>query len=99
MYNSPLAVCLCPLLCSSFSLLASGAADDSVCIFGPATASDPSSASSATAAASSSGLALLHSEKNAHRGDVNCVSWNPQQGHLLCTVGDDAVIKIWKFTQ
>lgn len=38
------------------------------------------------------------SVKKAHDGDVNCVRWHPLDGSLLASVGDDGLVKIWKFT-
>lgn len=30
-------------------------------------------------------------------GDVNCVCWHPQDGSILCSVGDDGTVRIWHF--
>lgn len=34
---------------------------------------------------------------NAHDGDINCVRWCPHDSSLLVTVGDDAVVKLWRW--
>lgn len=39
------------------------------------------------------------SVRKAHDGDVNCVRWHPLDGSLLASVGDDGLVKIWKFIQ
>ena len=36
--------------------------------------------------------------KGAHDGDVNCVRWHPYDGSMLASVGDDGLIKIWRFS-
>lgn len=112
-------------------LIASGGADDAICIFGPpqappaaaaaatagadasvaaaataasATAVEPTAAAASAAAPASaltsspSDLCLLHTQTGAHSGDVNCVSWNPTNSSLLCSAGDDGLIKIWRLT-
>uniref|UniRef100_A0A7S2P244 Probable cytosolic iron-sulfur protein assembly protein CIAO1 homolog n=1 Tax=Leptocylindrus danicus TaxID=163516 RepID=A0A7S2P244_9STRA len=33
----------------------------------------------------------------AHAGDVNCVRWNPRDGALLATTGDDGLVRIWRY--
>jgi len=113
-------------------LLASGGADDAICIFGPtnanaahsasnavapntnltpnannntnanASASSTSDSSTSTPSSSSlppppSDLNLLHLHKNAHDGDVNCVAWHPTRPDLLCSVGDDGCVKLWRW--
>ena len=43
-------------------------------------------------------FALDASVGNAHDGDVNCVRWHPTDGKKLVSVGDDGLIKIWRYT-
>ena len=31
----------------------------------------------------------------AHSGDINCVRWNPRDGSVIATAGDDGVVRIW----
>ena len=33
--------------------------------------------------------------KQAHEGDVNCVSWHPTKPHVLASGGDDEKVKVW----
>ena len=33
----------------------------------------------------------------AHRGDVNCVAWNPVDPALLASAGDDLCVKVWSY--
>lgn len=33
---------------------------------------------------------------SGHQADVNCVAWNPKYPEFLCSVSDDACVKIWK---
>lgn len=33
----------------------------------------------------------------AHAGDVNCVRWNPRDGSILVTAGDDGVLRMWRY--
>lgn len=37
------------------------------------------------------------SEKRGHDGDVNCVSWSPQDPKILASCGDDGLIRIWRY--
>jgi len=37
------------------------------------------------------------SAKMAHSGDVNCVRWHPRDGNRLASVGDDGLVKIWRY--
>lgn len=106
--------CIYSLDWSTQGKLASAGADDAICIWettaaAPATTATageavPAAAAAASAAAApdaadaSSGLTLLYTQRNAHSGDVNCVSWNPTNPSLLCSAGDDGAIKIWRFT-
>lgn len=65
---------------SNFFVTAAG--DNCICVFCP------------TKDASS--YELLCKLLSAHNGDVNCVSWNPVEGDLLASGGDDGTVKIWK---
>lgn len=42
------------------------------------------------------GFDLAHEELNAHEGDVNAVRFNPKDASVLCSVGDDGLVKIWR---
>ncbi|GJD08504.1 Probable cytosolic iron-sulfur protein assembly protein CIAO1 [Galdieria sulphuraria] len=33
---------------------------------------------------------------NAHEGDINCVKWNPLDGYVFASCGDDGFIYIWQ---
>jgi histone-binding protein RBBP4 len=37
----------------------------------------------------------LHSVKNAHKGDINCVNFNPHDENLFITGGSDKVVNLW----
>jgi cytosolic iron-sulfur protein assembly protein CIAO1 len=43
-------------------------------------------------------LAVCCSVSDAHTNDVNCVRWNPVRHDLLASVGDDGLLKLWRFT-
>jgi WD40 repeat protein len=30
-------------------------------------------------------------------GDVNCVTWHPRDGSILCSAGDDGTVRLWRF--
>lgn len=71
--------------------IATGAADDAIRVFrqhSPGTTFN-----------------LAAVERKAHSSDINCVRWNPAAvptdgsgSLLLASAGDDAVIRIWRFT-
>eukprot|EP00871_Galdieria_phlegrea_P000949 jgi/Galph1/1855/GphlegSOOS_G521.1 len=33
---------------------------------------------------------------DAHHGDINCVRWNPKNGYLFASCGDDGFINLWQ---
>jgi len=71
--------------------IASSGADDSIRIF---TRDEDKSIDSADS------YSQVWVEREAHVGDVNCVSWNPRLidgHHVLASCGDDNIIKIWSF--
>ncbi|KAJ0412497.1 hypothetical protein ATCC90586_006864 [Pythium insidiosum] len=72
------------------NLIVTGAGDDAIRIFQQ---SQHSAAS----------FELVHQQQKAHTSDVNCVRWCPQLENgsasiLVASAGDDAVIRLWKFT-
>jgi cytosolic iron-sulfur protein assembly protein CIAO1 len=72
------------------NFLATGAGDDTVRIF-------------TQADIASNAFDLVQQQPKAHTSDVNCVRWCPQlcedkKSILLASAGDDAVIRLWKFT-
>eukprot|EP00455_Lapot_gusevi_P009918 TRINITY_DN14460_c0_g1_i2.p1 TRINITY_DN14460_c0_g1~~TRINITY_DN14460_c0_g1_i2.p1 ORF type:complete len:328 (+),score=31.15 TRINITY_DN14460_c0_g1_i2:110-1093(+) len=78
---------------SSQGYLASGAADDSICIYAESANRDP-----ALPPGSIAPYEIILKLNSAHSSDVNCVSWNPQQPSILASVSDDMSVKIWRFT-
>ena len=38
-------------------------------------------------------------QEKAHQGDVNCVAWNPAHKGVLASVGDDNLVRVWKYWQ
>ncbi|GLE00463.1 hypothetical protein PINS_up009220 [Pythium insidiosum] len=72
------------------NFIVTGAGDDAIRVFQQ---SEQSGAS----------FELVHQQLKAHTSDVNCVRWCPQLENgstsmLLASAGDDAVIRMWKFT-
>lgn len=41
-------------------------------------------------------FSLVATLLNAHDGDVNCVKWNPQNGFIFASCGDDGFIYLWQ---
>eukprot|EP00824_Muranothrix_gubernata_P010167 TRINITY_DN2304_c0_g1_i1.p1 TRINITY_DN2304_c0_g1~~TRINITY_DN2304_c0_g1_i1.p1 ORF type:complete len:344 (+),score=21.95 TRINITY_DN2304_c0_g1_i1:137-1033(+) len=37
--------------------------------------------------------------ERAHQGDVNSVQWNPHQGNMLASAGDDGLVRIWEYCE
>jgi cytosolic iron-sulfur protein assembly protein CIAO1 len=35
----------------------------------------------------------------AHRGDVNCVAWSPENRSLLASCGDDGLVRLWVYEE
>nr|XP_010907936.2 protein CIA1 [Elaeis guineensis] len=67
-------------------VIASGAADDAICLF---TESKDNSVDVPS-------YKLLLKKEKAHDMDVNSVQWNPKEPKLLASAGDDGTIKIWE---
>lgn len=82
---------------NNVGLIATGGGDDAVCVFGL----DASRDAEATGQDGTSGerYRQLLRHEGAHRGDVNCVAWNPKRWGVLATAGDDNTVRIWKFTE
>lgn len=38
------------------------------------------------------------SVSNAHTMDINCIQWNPLDDTMLASVGDDGLLKVWRYT-
>lgn len=62
-------------------LVATAAADDTVRILAPG--------------GGGAAYEVRHAQHAAHRGDVNCVAWNPTDPELLCSTGDDRIVRMW----
>lgn len=43
--------------------------------------------------------AVTASVERAHRGDVNCVRWNPAQKDVLASAGDDGCVRLWRYVE
>lgn len=69
--------------------IATGAGDNSICIFG----------ASSDSGDSVQNFNLITKISPAHGNDVNCVEWNPAHSNLLASCSDDGTIKIWKLEQ
>lgn len=66
-----------------------GAADDTIRVFVEA----PGSSVTSDAPSFTQDVVV----DKAHQGDVNCVRWNPVQGGVLASCGDDHLVKIWTY--
>ncbi|KAL1813301.1 hypothetical protein DCAR_0625604 [Daucus carota subsp. sativus] len=71
---------------SSEGIIASGAADDAICLF----------EENQDGLESGANYKLLLKKVKAHERDVNSVQWSPKEVGLLASSGDDGTIKIWK---
>ncbi|CAM9829211.1 unnamed protein product [Chrysoparadoxa australica] len=74
---------------SGHKCIATGAGDDCIRIFQESEYSSPSS--------DSPSFDLEVTVEEAHEGDVNCVRWNPVDVDLLASVGDDGLVRVWRF--
>ena len=50
-----------------------------------------------TGATSDNPLFTVDVGVDTSHGDVNCVSWHPQDGSILCSAGDDGTVRIWRY--
>ncbi|KAL5198303.1 hypothetical protein ABZP36_001815 [Zizania latifolia] len=66
---------------SSEDIIASGAGDDTICLF--------------TEVEGPSYRLILKKEK-AHDMDINCVRWCPQDPRMLASASDDGTVKLWE---
>lgn len=64
--------------------IASGAADDSICIFEEDSIERNS-------------WYLACRQLAAHNSDVNCVAWNPVADGVLASAGDDGIVALWRY--
>jgi WD40 repeat protein len=50
----------------------------------------------ARSGADGDGLELVAELRGAHAGDVNSVAWSPAEEGVLCTAGDDRIVRVWR---
>nr|QEX51217.1 protein CIA1 isoform X1 [Cymbidium ensifolium] len=70
-------------------IIASGAADDSICLFHE----------TKDYLVDGQSYKLLLKKDKAHDMDVNSVQWNPEEPRILASASDDGSIKLWRLTQ
>ncbi|KAI0497234.1 hypothetical protein KFK09_020457 [Dendrobium nobile] len=70
-------------------IIATGAADDSICLFHETKDSLVGGQS----------YSLILKKDKAHDMDVNSVQWNPNEPKILASASDDGSIKLWRLTQ
>ncbi|KAL0910732.1 hypothetical protein M5K25_018815 [Dendrobium thyrsiflorum] len=70
-------------------IIATGAADDSICLFHETKDSSVGGQS----------YSLILKKDKAHDMDVNSVQWNPKEPKILASASDDGSIKLWRLTQ
>ncbi|XP_048835971.1 probable cytosolic iron-sulfur protein assembly protein ciao1 [Brienomyrus brachyistius] len=73
--------------CRLTGVLATACGDDSIRVFREDAASDPQQPT----------FFLSTHVPQAHRQDVNCVSWHPKEAGLLASCSDDGDIAIWNY--
>ncbi|XP_020114861.1 protein CIA1 [Ananas comosus] len=74
---------------SSEGVIASGAADDAMCLF----------VENQDHSVDEAPYILLLKKEKAHDMDVNSVRWSPKEPSLLASASDDGVIKLWELSQ
>ena len=77
--------------------IATGGADNTVCIFSVEAAEMEESGSGGIDALGQVSCRLECRKEGAHPFDVNCVRWHPKNANLLATAGDDGAIRLWEF--
>lgn len=81
----------CVSWCHSTGLLATAAGDNAIRIFREnEETADPTNAPS---------FDLIDTRRRSHDEDVNAVAWNPIRHGLLASVGDDGLVKLWKWNR
>lgn len=70
-------------------VIASGAADDAICLF----------VEDVENMVDGSSYKLLLKKEKAHNMDINCVQWCPKEPKLLASTSDDGTIKIWELVK
>lgn len=80
------------------TLIASGGADDCICILQKR---DEKEQSAHTNEQATSNLTetwdVVAREQRAHTGDVNRVAWSPVHDNILASCGDDGLVRIWQY--
>ncbi|RMZ55994.1 hypothetical protein APUTEX25_004418, partial [Auxenochlorella protothecoides] len=79
-------------------LIASGGADNSICIHGVRSLFMPEHGFQAPPVEKLA-VTLAHKEAAAHASDTNCVRWHPTIPGLLASAGDDGILKLWQYDQ
>mmetsp|Transcript_35918 Transcript_35918/g.54607 ORF Transcript_35918/g.54607 Transcript_35918/m.54607 type:complete len:255 (-) Transcript_35918:211-975(-) len=92
----------CAPLRAGHGRIASGGADNSICIYkeiggGMSSTSSLSAHHDGFTSHNSPTFVLDASTVNAHDGDINCVKWSPVDGRILVSAGDDGVVNVWKY--
>lgn len=83
---------------SPFGPVASGAGDDSIAVYvarGPGHEEKQQNSEAEVV----DRLVAVVMQEAAHNGDVNCVAWHPTVPGLLASCGDDATVRLWRFTE
>lgn len=70
-------------------IIASGAADDAICLFVENNDNEVEGPS----------FKLLLKKEKAHEMDVNSVQWNSGDRRLLASASDDGTVKIWELVR
>jgi len=73
-------------------LIATGGADNKICVF------EINRESLANSESNSFEFNIVAQKAMAHNNDVNCVIFHPLNGLLLASCADDGLIKLWSVT-
>jgi len=76
--------------CHSTGLIATAAGDNAIRVFRENEA--------ALDALNAPSFDLVDTRRQSHEEDVNAVVWNPKKDGLMASVGDDGLVKLWRWT-
>ena len=88
----------CVSWCHLTGLLATAAGDNAIRVFRENEEAASTAAATPDGRKNAPSFDMAEVRRRAHDEDVNAVAWNPRREGLLASVGDEGVVKLWRFS-